>query len=201
MEIEMRTIYVMDMQPWRRTVLRRAAIRYAERGWPVVPGAFLAGGRFTCGPLCPTVGCHPAVDDWESDSPYLPDELRDWWSAAPFSVLLATGVAFDAIEVPAALGAPAARSGRTGPVAVAPTGEWMFLVAPGDGLRPELASRLDVVLHGRGSWIPSPPTQTPLGRVRWEVTPESVRWRLPSTYVVQEALAAQTSPRSLRPAA
>jgi hypothetical protein len=199
----MRTIYVMELQPWRRTVLRRAAVRYSEHGWPVVPGAFLAGGRFTCGPLCPTVGCHPAVDDWESDAPYQPDELRDWWSAAPFSVLLATGVAFDVIEVPASLGATVAPAGRTGPVAVAPTGQWMFLVEPGDGLRPELAARLDVVLHGRGSWIPAPPTQTPLGRVRWEVAPDAARWRFPSTYQVQEALTVPLagSPRSLRTAA
>src|SRR5262245_2330787 len=109
MERHMRTTYVLDAQPWRRATLRRAALRYAHRRWPVVPGAFLAGGRFTCGPLCPTVGCHPAVDDWEQDTPYLPDELRDWWSAAPFSVLLATGVAFDVVEVPAAIGKPAVR--------------------------------------------------------------------------------------------
>src|SRR5690606_37912292 len=42
----------------QRSVLRRAALRYADHGWRVVPGAFLADNRYVCGPLCPTVACH-----------------------------------------------------------------------------------------------------------------------------------------------
>jgi hypothetical protein len=175
-------------QPVRRSVLRRAALRYSDHDWPVLPGAFLDRGRYSCGPLCPTVACHPAIDEWPGDGPYERDELEQWWSAAPFSVLLATGAAFDVIELPAALGAAALDAAPPGPVAVNPTGHWMFFVAPGDPLRPELACRLDMVLHGGGSWVPAPPTYTPLGRVRWEVTPESVGWRLPWTYAVQNAI-------------
>jgi hypothetical protein len=70
----------------------------------------------------------------------------------------------------------------------------MFLVAPGDSLRPELAAHLDVVLHGPGSWVPAPPTRTPLGRVRWEVHPAVTGWRLPDPYAVQAALLADAPP-------
>lgn len=175
-------------QPVRRSVLKRAALRYTNHDWPVLPGAFLDRGRYSCGPLCPTVACHPAIDEWPGDGPYERDELEQWWSAAPFSVLLPTGGAFDVIEVPAALGAAALDTAPAGPVAVDPAGRWMFFVSPGDPLRPDLACRLDMVLHGAGSWVPAPPTYTPLGRVRWQVPPESVGWRLPWTYAVQASI-------------
>jgi hypothetical protein len=176
-------------QLWQRGVLRRAAQRYAGRGWRVVPGAFLIGDRYVCGPLCPTVACHPAVDHWERTASSDLSEVDSWWEQTPFSVLLATGHAFDVIEAPARLGAPAAHRYRTlGPIAVTPAGRWMFLVRPGESLRPELAAQLDVVLHGQNSWIPAPPTRTPHGRVRWECAPAAVDWRLPDPYDVQQVL-------------
>ncbi len=184
----------------RRSVLRRAAVRYADHGWPVLPGAFLDRGRYTCGPMCPTVACHPAVVATPGEASYERDELEQWWSSAAFSVLLATGAAFDVIEVPAALGTAALRAAPPGPVAANPNGNWMFFVAPGDPLRPELAGRLDMVLHDAGSWVPAPPTYTPLGRVRWEVSPEAVGWRLPWTYAVQHAIVGALPPARPAPA-
>ncbi len=174
---------------WQRTVLKRAAQRYAEHGWRVVPGAVLIDDRYVCGPLCPTVACHPAVENWETAASSDSSDVDDWWANAAFSVLLATGDLFDVIEVPARIGAPAAHSARS-PVAITPTGRWMFLTTPGDGLRPDLAARLDLVLHGRGSWIPAPPTRTPHGRIRWHVHPAAMAWRLPASYAVQRVLAA-----------
>jgi hypothetical protein len=114
---------------------------------------------------------------------------------APFSVLLATGHAFDVIEVPTRIGAPAMQAARVGPVAVAPTSRWMFLVAPGDGLRPELAAQLDVVLHGAGSWIPAPPTRTPAGPIRWRISPAMTGWRIPDSYEVQRLLVSRAESR------
>lgn len=183
---------------WQRSVLRRAAQRYADRGWRVVPGAFLAEDRYVCGPLCPTVACHPALDHWERAASSDPSDVDAWWANAPFSVLLATGHAFDVIDVPARFGAAAARSTRLGPVAVSPTGRWMFLVGPGGSLRPELADRLDVVMHGKGSWIPAPPTRTPVGRVRWEIHPVVTAWQLPNPYAVQKVLVAHLRPAGSR---
>lgn len=177
-----------------RTRLRRVALRYAEHRWPVVPGAYVAGHRFVCGrPACPTVGCHPALDGWEGAGTAGLARIAGWWQHRPYSVLLATGVAFDVLDVAAGLGSRALGAARlgalsVGPVAVTPTGRWMFLVRTGDPLRPELDGCLDVVHHGRGSWIPAPPNRTPQGRVRWAVSPEQVRWRLPGPYAVQELL-------------
>jgi hypothetical protein len=65
----------------------------------------------------------------------------------------------------------------------------MFLVRPGAPLRSELDERLDVVRHGRGSWIPAAPSRTAGGPVRWAVSPEQVQWRLPDPEPVQHMLA------------
>ena len=178
-----------------RTRLRRVALRYAEHRWPVIPGAYVAGHRFLCGrPACPTVSCHPALDDWERVGTAEPGQVVGWWRHSPHSILFATGLAFDVLDLPAGLGERAMGAARlgalpAGPVAVTPTGRWMFLVRPGEPLHPDLDECVDVVHHGRGSWIPAPPTRTPHGRVRWAVTPEQVQWRLPGAYAVQEVLA------------
>jgi hypothetical protein len=75
-----------------------------------------------------------------------------------------------------------------GPVAVTSTGQWMFLVRPGDRLHPELARHHNVVLHGAGSWIPAPPVRMPQGVIRWVVAPHETEWRLPDARVVQSTL-------------
>jgi hypothetical protein len=147
------------------------------------------------------VSCHPALTRWETAASSDPADVAAWWSESPCSVLLATGRVFDAIEVPAPLGAAAYLP--AGPVVITPRG-WLFLVAAGDGLRPELATRLDVVLHGPGSWIPAPPTRTPQGPVRWL---ERLRWSerpvvcLPEPGAVQQRLVAalKTVVRQRRP--
>ena len=185
-----------------RSRLRHAALRYAEHGWDVTPGAHLAGDRFACArPGCPTIGCHPALERWEEAATCDTAKVADWWRRAPHAVLLPTGRAFDVLEVPAHLGLRVLGAARLhasvlgpgrgqvrGPVAVTPTGRWMFLVRPGDPLRPELDDSLDVERHGAGSWIPAPPTRLPEGLVRWSVSPEVTRWRLPDSYAVQGML-------------
>jgi hypothetical protein len=177
-----------------RTLLRRAAQRYVDRGWLVVPGAALIDDRYVCGPICPTVACHPAVDRWEAMASSEASDVDEWWANLPFSVLLATGHAFDVIEVPARIGAVAARSSTLGPVATTPTGRWMFFVQTGDSLRPELSAQLDIVMHGAGSWIPAPPTRTPGGRIRWETHPTVTDWQLPNPYTVQKVLLSHLQP-------
>jgi hypothetical protein len=178
-----------------RLRLRRAALRLAARGWPVTPGASLRAGRFDCGrPGCPTTTCHPALDGWEQAASRDRVRVEEWWRYAPHSLLLATGVAFDVLEVSAPLGALAVASPRwrgpvRGPVATVPTGRWMFLVTPGRLLLPELSGRLDVVRHARSSWVPAPPTRLVEGPVRWTVPPAEVDWRLPDGHEVQRLLA------------
>jgi len=183
----------------RQVRLRRAAVRYAAHGWAVVPGAARSGERFRCESGCPTVTCHPDWTEWESTATTDPDWVAALWAFRPRAILLATGAAFDVLEVPAFLGAGTERGLARGPVAVTGAGRWMFLVRPGTRLRPELAERPDVVRHGAGSWIPAPPTRTTEGRVRWLIDPEEVRWRLPDPVLVQAKLARALPPPRSRP--
>jgi hypothetical protein len=168
--------------------LRRGAVQFATHGWPVLPGAGLVGDRFSCGPACHTVGLHPRavhtsgvrtdVTRVALTDPALVDRV---WRGAPHSVLLATGVCFDVLEAPAWLAAAVTNRPVLGPVALTPTGRWMYLIRPG-GYLP------DVLLHAAGSWIPAPPTATPQGRVRWVISPDEVDWRPAPSLLLQEWL-------------
>jgi len=184
---------------WRQARLRRAAVRYAEHGWDVVPGAVRCGDRFRCMTRCPTLSCHPDWICWEPTATRDPRWVAALWAFRPRAILLATGRAFDVLEVPAFLGAGWGRGALRGPVAVTGAGRWKFLVPPGTVLLPALADRPDVVLHGTGSWIPAPPTPTLEGRVRWLVDPEEVSWRLPDPEMVQFGLARALPVPALRP--
>ncbi|HLL68787.1 MAG TPA: bifunctional DNA primase/polymerase [Micromonosporaceae bacterium] len=179
-------------RPLLRAVLRRAAVRYAEQGWDVVPGACQVGRRFHCGrPSCLTESCHPALPEWESQASSDPGRVRRWWSDLPYSILLPTGRMFDVIEVSAELGRLTMlgqlEASLRGPVAVGGDGRWMFLVRPGHPLRPELAGRPGLVLHGPGSWVPAPPGRQPGvgGSAVWRIAPKEPGWRLGDPAVVQ----------------
>jgi hypothetical protein len=185
-----------------RLHLRRAAMRYAARGWTVMPGAYLRDGRFTCGRAgCRIAGCHPALESWQDEAVADARRVSAWWRHRPYQVLLATGRTFDVLEVPASVGLRALgatrlhtdvlgpdRADGRGPVAVGPTGRWMFFVRPGVPLRSELDNCLDVVRHGRGSWVPAAPSRMPEGAVRWATSPAKVHWRLPGSAPVQAML-------------
>jgi hypothetical protein len=174
-------------RPLHRLLLARAAHVYAAHDWPVIPGARLVGDRFDCGdPACPTLTCHPARPDWQFTASLDPARIATWWQRIDHGVLLATGHSFDVLEVAGAAGWHLAREVR-GPIAVAPPQRWMFLVAPGGTLAPELAENPSVVLHRSGSWIPAPPTPLPTGPVRWEVRPRECGWALPDPDEVQRA--------------
>jgi hypothetical protein len=200
-----------------RRRLRRAALRYAGHGWPVTPGAYLAGDRLACGrTACPITGCHPVAESWEDDASTEAPRVARWWRRRPYPVLLVTGATFDVLEAPAAVGLRvlgavrlhtgvlgAADGDARGPVAVTPSGRWMFLVRPGVDLRPELESCPDIRHHGRGSWIPAAPSRTPGGPVRWAVPPQQTGWELPDSATVQAMLldALDALGRRPRPAA
>jgi hypothetical protein len=118
--------------------------------------------------------------------------LTGWWSELPYSVLVATGSAVDMIEVSALVGRRLCEqlraAGVSAPVGAGPTGRWWFAVGSGEALRPELASRADVALHGRGSWVVAPPTGLAEGGMHWRIPPMDCDGPLPDTYDVQVAL-------------
>ena len=179
----------MHFRPIETVLLRRAAQRYAAHGWDVMPGAAFNGERHRCDdPGCPTFGCHPALEGWTDAASRDSSLVVTWWHRNPYTVLLPTGREFDVLELPTRLGVVVARGPIPAPVAVTGTGSYLIFVSPGDPLRPELARSVDVVLHGRHSWVAAPPSRDLAGRVRWEVSPEEVGWQLPDSYAVQRLL-------------
>lgn len=97
---------------------------------------------------------------------------------------LVTGLGFDVLDVPEAVGCQALvrleRMGvRLGPVLAGPGGRALFLVAPHTAeTLPDLLyktgwddARLDLACHGAGSSVPAPPT--PLTRWLRRPTPET----------------------------
>jgi Bifunctional DNA primase/polymerase, N-terminal len=144
---------------------------------------------------------HPASASFPDDASTDAARVAAWWRRRPCPVLLATGRTFDVLEAPAPVGLRAlgterlhadvlgaGRTGGRGPVAVGPTGRWMFFVRPGTALRPELDGCLDIVRHGPGSRVPAPPSRLPEGPVRWAVAPHTVGWELPEAEAVQAML-------------
>ncbi|ATL84035.1 DNA primase [Streptomyces malaysiensis subsp. malaysiensis] len=172
-----------------RSPLLRAALTCAtEWQWPVVTGVGLrsGGGRpRVCG--CPDPEC--AVPGGHPFDPVLlaatTDErmVRWWWSNRPSApLLLATGGrAPCAVSLPAVAGARALavfdRAGvRLGPVVATPT-RWSLLVEPysledlGELLNQQDWVPSSLRFHGEGGYVVLPPSQTGLGRVRWERPP------------------------------
>jgi len=166
-----------------RDELMSGALTLAHQGWPVVPGTFWQGRRWAGMPGAPGSGPVPVLPSGLAGATTDTAAVIEWWSELPYSVLLPTGSALDAIEVsPSAgrrLSAYLRGAGVEAPAGITPTGRWWFLVGSGEPLRPELALRSDVILHGRGSWIVAPPSQDPRGHATWNVPPRADR-RLPA---------------------
>lgn len=181
---------------WRgafRIELRAEAVGLAWRGWPVLPGTYPAGSDWAGRAGTENTGPVPVHQDWQERIGTKPEQVAAWWTGRPYSLLVATGVVLDAIEVDDSLGRKAASVLRTYgmpvPIVATPAGRWLFLTKPGRPLRRELAAEEQVVLHGAGSYVPLPPSSFEHGVVHWRVKPEVCGWRLPESAVVQEAIA------------
>ncbi|MBV9315076.1 MAG: bifunctional DNA primase/polymerase [Pseudonocardia sp.] len=183
-----------------RAELRTGALELAERGWPVLPGTYWQADRWTGIPDAPQTGPVPAVADGLAAASRDPCTVARWWSELPYSVLVATGSVVDVIEVSALVGRRLCvllkETGMLTPVAATPTGRWWFAVRAGEALRPELASRSDVLLHGRGSWVAAPPSESAQGIVHWRIPPSAHDGCPPDTYDLQVALLETLGQRS-----
>ncbi|MQA09157.1 MAG: DNA primase [Pseudonocardiaceae bacterium] len=199
---------------WRgafRIELRAEAIGFAWRGWPVLPGTYPtnsipANSSEAAQSNEPQCGDHrwagragheehgpvPIRQDWTEHLGATPDQIAEWWSGHPYSLLVATGSAVDAIEVDDQLGRRAARAlrvtGQPVPIVATPNGRWLFLTAPGTSPEPALHKQAGVTWHGMGSWVPLPPTPFEHGVVHWRVKPDVWGWQLPTAHVVHAAL-------------
>ena len=122
-------------------------------------------------------------------------------------VLLATGGAFDVIEVGERLGHTAHTllnyRGEGCPTAVSPVGRWMFYVRTGTVLTAALSGRPDCIRHTSGSAVPAPPSRYGAGRrggrVRWAVPPDATGWEPGDPDAVQRALVAAIAAHAARP--
>jgi hypothetical protein len=175
-----------------------AAVRYAEeRHWDVCPGTWLeavdGAQHCSCGqPACPLPGAHPAHEDWAGEATGSATVARRMWSEQPTaSILLPTGHAFDAIDVPESAGLLAlARMERMdltlGPVTWTPDRRMQFFVLPGASVKvPDLVRglgwsplSLDLTALGEGEYVAAPPTRYgSRGAVQWARRPTPAnRW-------------------------
>ncbi len=175
-----------------------AALRCtADRHWDVFPGTWLTDGdtgtQCSCGDrACGTPGAHPTDPEWSGLATGSAVIVRRLWSRRPLSsVLLPTGRAFDAVDVPESAGCLAlARLERRevplGPVLSLPNRRMAFLVLPGAATKAPALLRhlgwspasLDLVVRADGDYVPAPPTRVgALGRVRWARKPTPAnRW-------------------------
>ncbi|MEV0782639.1 bifunctional DNA primase/polymerase [Streptomyces sp. NPDC050423] len=182
----------------RAEPLLDAAVRYTEeRHWDVCPGTWLepADGAegCSCGEArCAAPGAHPTRADWAGLATGSGAAARRMWSQHPRSaILLPTGRAFDAIDVPESAGFLAlARVERLslplGPVTRTPDRRMQFFVLPGaaakaDGLVRRLGwSAAAIGLRGRGEghYVTAPPTRVGgSGVVQWARRPTTAnRW-------------------------
>ncbi|KAA2262278.1 DNA primase [Solihabitans fulvus] len=181
---------------WRgafRIELRAEAVGLAWRGWPVLPGTYPTSEGWAGRNGVEQDGPVPVHRDWQERIGTKPEQVAAWWTGRSYSLLVATGLVVDAIEVSADLGrrvAGALRAiGIPVPIAATPDGRWMFLIASGRRLRPELAEREDIRHYGIGDWIPLPPTPATHGVVHWRVKPQICDFDLPDASIVQDAIA------------
>lgn len=157
---------------------RRQAGRYVEAGWPVLPGAWWDRRRYRCGGVeCGVSGLHVAGHHSGPVIGSASVESGARWSDRPCTLMLATGSVIDVLELPARASAAVESALVLGvPVARLPTGRWLLFAATADGGvssgAPVDPRRDGLLLHGRGSLVPLPPSRLPHGRVRWRRRPE-----------------------------
>jgi len=180
---------------WRRAFrveLRAQAIGLAWGHWPVLPGTYPAGAHWAGRDGLQDTGPVPVHRDWQERIGTAPEQVAGWWAGQPYSLLLATGFGLDAIEVGTGLGTATARVLRTlgmpVPIIGTPTGRWLFLIQSEEGAVDLAACDDDIVVHGKDSWLPLPPTQFEHGVVHWRVRPEVSGWQIPKAHVVRDAL-------------
>ncbi|SNR62631.1 Bifunctional DNA primase/polymerase, N-terminal [Haloechinothrix alba] len=168
---------MLDTVGWRdafRIELRAVAIGLASRGWPVLPGSY---------PDQVGDAPEPVQSGWADRPAMHPQQVAEWWTTYPYSVLVATGTMLDAVEVDAELGRATATllraCERPAPIVSMPNGRWLFLTAAGDEIPAELRAREGVRRHGGGSCVALPPTPLDHGVVHWRVKPEVWGWQLP----------------------
>ena len=136
------------------------ALAYAARGWPVLPCG--QRGKAPHGLLVPH-----GVRDASSD----PDQVRRWWRSVPAANIgLATGRAFDVIDIDGESGLalfsdmiPAGAQTINWPTVTTGRGRHVYVAPTGLGNRVAVVPHVD--FRGVGGYIVAPPSVHPSGAV------------------------------------
>ena len=187
-----------------------AAQAYVGAGWPVAPGSWwdLAHGRYQCTQAgCTTEAMHPTLAEATGSATSrcqvsaTQASTRDLgavaarWGRWPYAVLLPTGYVADVVELrePAArrVLAVLAEYDQLGPVAAVPDGRVLLFTEVAIPLDSDLIAEFTAagaLHHGRGSWVPLPPSRLAAGPVEWTESPGTTQWELLSLDMVADAL-------------
>jgi hypothetical protein len=174
--------------------LADAAERYTRAGWPVLPVRLPIAAR-------PPGVAVPALRPVGRRLPPDPATAREWWSECPRGIAAPTGIMFDVLVLPEAIGRRTLESFRTCANLIAhdPAGWWWFFVTPGSSPVPDFPRGHGVTLLGGGALVPLPPTPLPAHPsspttsaapipLTWDTSPpDSASARLPHSLSVQWA--------------
>ncbi|GAA0534971.1 hypothetical protein GCM10011581_48380 [Saccharopolyspora subtropica] len=179
----------------RRSEVEKAAVRYVQQGWRVLPGSAYDRGRFFSpftGVL--TDGVRPVVARESATT----DEtaVARWWAAGGRwvpSVLLCSWAEFRFVSMPrylahAVLLSEAWRS-RPGPVLYrGDRGRAYFVVAGERRLAEDCVPPAEVEEMAVGEWVVAPPSRVLGVHVTWWIAPERVRWDPVPAELLRDAL-------------
>jgi Bifunctional DNA primase/polymerase, N-terminal len=166
-----------------------AAMEYAARGWPVFPCHSRIGPCCTCGKAeCASPAKHPRTRNGLKDATTDPVKVRQWfllsWPPGYVNIGIATGVAFDALDVDgpdaeAALDghlghlAPADDETIDGPTVKTGRGWHVYLEPTGHRNRTGIIPGVD--WRGAGGYVVAPPSVHYNGsRYEWELPGDPV---------------------------
>jgi len=191
--------------------LRSAAMALAGHGWPVLRGTYPAadgGGVNRWQGRPDAVGLRPIADDWAEACTVRASDVAQWWSQAPYGVIVACGRGVDCIEIPGRVAQgllhELSEAGVCPPAMLTPVGSLVLFVGTHPGPRPMLAA---ASLRSLDSWVAVPPTATATAapgaaRYRWlpNSAPGALGWQLPELLAVNEVItAALRQPPHRRP--
>lgn len=179
------------------TEIRDAALDYVGHGWAVQPGTYQVAGSSTWHGARGATTLEPIADNWWSAGITDVGFALEAWTRRPYSILMACGVAFDAIEVPVVWGrqltGPLRAADCLPPTIVSPFGTQILLVAPGE-ISLSAVAPADTVVHGADSWIVLPSTADAYLGHRWRLHPRAVGWQVPEAHRVQRVIADCVTP-------
>lgn len=161
--------------------LKRAALWYAEHGWPVVPLHFMKDGRCSCGRVrCESPGKHPTTKHGPKDASRNEIQLDHWWNRRPeANIGIRTGVNTGIVVIDVdprhggdeALAELVREHGELPATVEALTGgggRHLVFKHPGGTVRNRSNMRPGIDVRGDGGYIVAPPSNHASGgQYRW----------------------------------